>query len=54
LAAINELEQTEIKTRRIEVQGDRSLAENLADLRLVATGELCAPVKAKQMFNMFL
>lgn len=32
LAAKNELEQTEIKTRRLEVQGDRSLAENLADL----------------------
>jgi hypothetical protein len=32
LAAINELEQNEIKTRRLELQGSRPLNDNLADL----------------------
>ncbi|MCX6702703.1 MAG: transposase [Candidatus Wolfebacteria bacterium] len=32
LAAINELEQNEIKTRRLELQGNRPLNENLDDL----------------------
>ena len=32
MAAKNELEQNEIKTRRLEVQRDRSLAKNLTDL----------------------